>query len=280
MLLRLPVELAERIVRFAVSQDYSFDNYTLRQNSLRSLCLVCRDLPPLARRLLGEWLKVYVAGYLALQDVRFSELDNLDITWLAQLPSLTHLAIAECALLAVPQSLAFFPGRGGDLSSVAIKPTDALIKQLASLVPDVNKADKAREWPLLLVRVRIDGSRRQDLWDHLTATRYSVRMQHIMMKPEQQAASLAFADHLSHTRAPSIALQRLYFPSNLDPVSCDSLVLPAVQACLRACASRGIVVEFDEISPWMGDSHVSRRFAAYATEQRAKKVQEEEAKAK
>ncbi|GAA5946400.1 hypothetical protein JCM10213_006556 [Rhodosporidiobolus nylandii] len=252
MLLRLPVELAERIVRFAVSQDYSFDNYTLRQNSLRSLCLVCRDLPPLARRLLGEWLKV--------------ELDNLDITWLAQLPTV--------------QSLAFFPGRGGDLSSVAIKPTDALIKQLASLVPDVNKADKAREWPLLLVRVRIDGSRRQDLWDHLTATRYSVRMQHIMMKPEQQAASLAFADHLSHTRAPSIALQRLYFPSNLDPVSCDSLVLPAVQACLRACASRGIVVEFDEISPWMGDSHVSRRFAAYATEQRAKKVQEEEAKAK
>ncbi|BGP15088.1 hypothetical protein JCM10213_002767 [Rhodosporidiobolus nylandii] len=353
MLLRLPVELVERIVRFAVPQYYSFDNYPMRQNTLCSLCLVCRDLLPLARRLLGECFKVYdpkrreptyarsteawlgepsnrtrlrtlaiirpsttipSSGYLALQDARFSEIDDLDISWLAELPSLTHLAIASCVITVLPQvlptvallscedvavrraeqapflspstfpalqSLAFSPRWSND-TSVAIKPTDALTQHLASLVVNDDDADldTAHDWPLLLVRFRIFSRLSDESWNHIKAIRYAIYSA-LLIKPEGQAASLFdFAQHLSPTRTPSIALQRLYLPSHLDPASCNSLVLPAVQACLRACASRGIVVEFDEISQWVGDSHVSRKFAAYATEQRAKKVQEEAAKAK
>ncbi|GAA5946427.1 hypothetical protein JCM10213_006566 [Rhodosporidiobolus nylandii] len=228
------------------------------------------------------------SGCLALQDARFSEIDDLDITWLAQLPSLTHLAMASCVVMVLPQvfptvallscedvavrraeqapflspstfpalqSLAFSSSWSSD-TSVAIKPTDALIQRLASLVVNDDDADldTAHDWPLLLVRFRIFSQLSDESWNHIKAIWYAINSA-VLIKPEGQAASLFdFALHLSPAGAPSIALERLYFPSHLDPAYCHGLSVG-------------------------GDSYVSRKFAAYATEQKAKKVQEEAAKA-
>ncbi|BGP15231.1 hypothetical protein JCM10213_000817 [Rhodosporidiobolus nylandii] len=136
MLLSLPVELVERIVRLAVPQEYSSATYLERQDTLRSLCLVCRDLFPLAQRVLEETVRVSKAdtvekveqlleddakrgkmralaleghsieavkrGCADLRDVRMHKVDELDAGWLGACPKLTNLVLSECTLS--PQS--------------------------------------------------------------------------------------------------------------------------------------------------------------------------------
>ncbi|BGP15272.1 hypothetical protein JCM10213v2_003232 [Rhodosporidiobolus nylandii] len=131
MLLFLPVEIVERIVRFAVPQAYSSATYLERQDTLRSLCLVCRDLFPLAQRVLEETVRVSKPGtakkveqlleddaerarmlVLALQgyeieavkrgcaglrDVQLSWVQDLQLGWLEQ--SRTHPTILLTYLL-------------------------------------------------------------------------------------------------------------------------------------------------------------------------------------
>ncbi|BGP15213.1 hypothetical protein JCM10213_000835 [Rhodosporidiobolus nylandii] len=136
MLLSLPVELVERTVRFTVPQDYSSATYLDRQDTLRSLCLVCRDLFPLAQRVLEETVRVSKAGTVkkveqlieddakrakvrvlaledhmieavkkgcaGLRDVRLYNVDELDAGWLGVCTKLTNLVLSECTLS--PQS--------------------------------------------------------------------------------------------------------------------------------------------------------------------------------
>ncbi|BGP15159.1 hypothetical protein JCM10213_008701 [Rhodosporidiobolus nylandii] len=143
MLLLLPVELVERIVRLAVPQDYSSTTYPECQDTLRSLCLVCRDLFPLAQRILEEMVRVSRAstvetveqllqdearrtrvrvlaleryqveaaktGCTGLRDVRLHLQQKADVSWLEELPGLRRLTISFSSLttatLALPNLL-------------------------------------------------------------------------------------------------------------------------------------------------------------------------------
>ncbi|BGP15199.1 hypothetical protein JCM10213_000850 [Rhodosporidiobolus nylandii] len=136
MLLFLPVELVERIVRLAVPQGYSSATYLERQDTLRSLCLVCRDLLPLAQRVLEEMVRVnepstvekverlleddakratvrvlaldrrvieaVKKGCASLRDVRLSRIDDFELGWLGQSRNLLHLVISGCDDVAAP----------------------------------------------------------------------------------------------------------------------------------------------------------------------------------
>ncbi|BGP15188.1 hypothetical protein JCM10213_000862 [Rhodosporidiobolus nylandii] len=134
MLLSLPVELIERIVRLAVPHDYSNATYFERQDTLRSHCLVCRNLFPLAQRVLEETVRVSAEGTVAkverllqddvkrarmralalnglvveavkkgcvgLRDVRLSWFDDFELGWLGQSRNLLRLVMSECKVAA------------------------------------------------------------------------------------------------------------------------------------------------------------------------------------
>ncbi|GAA5904726.1 hypothetical protein JCM6882_008358 [Rhodosporidiobolus microsporus] len=132
MLLTLPTELIEHIVRLAIPPEYSSATYLERQDTLRELCLVCRDLRSVAQPVLGEMVRVSkevtvervkelfqstqakrrirvlalqgeevdfdVLGgdCTKLQDVRMSGLGGIDLTPLEKFPALSSLVLKEC----------------------------------------------------------------------------------------------------------------------------------------------------------------------------------------
>ncbi|GAA5822106.1 hypothetical protein JCM11251_004859 [Rhodosporidiobolus azoricus] len=134
MLLSLPNELVDRIIRHAIPAEYSSDTYGERQATLCDLCVVNRKMRNLAQPILEEVVKVsigeslvpvkqplksalarkhlrvlalasgavdiqdYAADLASLRDVRLCNMELTDVTWLERLPCLRNLVLYGCAL--------------------------------------------------------------------------------------------------------------------------------------------------------------------------------------
>ncbi|GAA5920134.1 hypothetical protein JCM6882_007031 [Rhodosporidiobolus microsporus] len=141
MLLTLPTELVEHIVRLTVPPEYSSETYLERQNTLRDLCFVCRDVRDVAQpvlqevvrvskevtvqrvkalfqsvaakrrvRVLGLWkvtvdLEDFAKDLVALRDVRLWGLCDFDLSWLELLPALGSLVVNSCIIVPRPLQL-------------------------------------------------------------------------------------------------------------------------------------------------------------------------------
>ncbi|GAA5918502.1 hypothetical protein JCM6882_001358 [Rhodosporidiobolus microsporus] len=109
MLLSLPTELVEHIVRLAIPSTPFSTTYAERQKALTSLCLVCRQLKPVAQAVLQEVVRlkrpglagsqVSVNGATVLRDVRFHQLeDKVDLSLLESLVFLDCLTVTACSV--------------------------------------------------------------------------------------------------------------------------------------------------------------------------------------
>ncbi|GAA5904695.1 hypothetical protein JCM6882_008349 [Rhodosporidiobolus microsporus] len=141
MLLSFPTELVEHIVRLTGPPEYSSATYLERQDTLRQVCLVCRDLKDVAQPVLQEVvrvskevtvervkehfqsmtakrrlrvlalesvdfdLSVVGEGCARLQDVRMTEMDKVDLRTVERFSALRHLVLSECELLDTPIAL-------------------------------------------------------------------------------------------------------------------------------------------------------------------------------
>ncbi|GAA5956190.1 hypothetical protein JCM10213_008306 [Rhodosporidiobolus nylandii] len=279
MLLFLPVEIVERIVRFAVPQAYSSATYLERQDTLRSLCLVCRDLFPLAQRVLEETVRVSKPGtakkveqlleddaerarmlVLALQgyeieavkrgcaglrDVQLSWVQDLQLGWLEQSRNLFSPVISGCDI-AVPyphlpahRSMTWSNSRGGKAAIFSPFFTD--------LAPSLKT--------LAVWDTAVDGD----------DSRGVATAEHTPAVLVDTAITTLIFPH------PTILLTYLLLPTHCRPSNLPHGDLrTSVETFLFACTSRNIAVDFEDTDESPGGSLTSPRFEAYMAEKRAR----------
>ncbi|GAA5902845.1 hypothetical protein JCM6882_009141 [Rhodosporidiobolus microsporus] len=137
MLLSLPIELIEHIVRLAAPPDHSSATYLERHDTLRELCLVCRGLRNVVQPVLGEVRRLRVLALESvdfalnlvgeectkLEDVRLFCCYAVDLMTLERSPALRNLVLNECELLDTPIGLpALIPLTWSDSHSSDVDP--------------------------------------------------------------------------------------------------------------------------------------------------------------
>ncbi|GAA5904698.1 hypothetical protein JCM6882_008350 [Rhodosporidiobolus microsporus] len=264
MLLSFPTELVEHIVRLAIPPEYSSATYLDPQDTLRELCLVCRDLRNVAQPVLGEVVRVSKevtvervkelfkslsakrrfrvlafegvefdldglgADCTSLADVRLYGVDVYDLPSLENLPALRTLVLNECE---APESPISLP----TLTCFTWSDSSAQHIRIFVNAYDTDSAKTPRALQLL------------------TAA-------------------------LSPTNAPAMTLRLLYLPAAYSPSTClNEDISTEVDKLVAVCAARRIEVDYDDTDEGPGGLLISPKFAAYARKVR-KKEREEEAK--
>ncbi|BGP15250.1 hypothetical protein JCM10213_000707 [Rhodosporidiobolus nylandii] len=310
MLLSLPVELVERIVRLAVPHEYSSATYLERQDTLRSLCLVCRDLFPLAQRVLEETVRVskpgtakkvgkllendakranmralalelyeveaVKKGCAGLRDVRLSLMQDFELGWLEQSRNLLRLVLSQCELAAPYPHLPALRSMTWSNSYFAEDEDGRFLsRQHLPTLEDCAFSDRRGGKAAIFSPFFTDlapSLKTLAVWD--TAV------------DGGDSRGLATAEHspavLVDTaittlifRLPTILLTYLLLPTRFRPsVLPHGALRSSVETFLSACTARNITVDFEDTDESPGGSGTSPKFGAYVAEKRVKEKRE------
>ncbi|GAA6033643.1 hypothetical protein JCM8097_004362 [Rhodosporidiobolus ruineniae] len=295
MLLSLPVELVERILRLALPDEITSSTYTDRQSTLRSLCLVSSALRRLAQPILEqavylksiEAFKVYekvtvsqnervrffwssVAGLpypclaailercVNLRDFRLANMQKFDYRYLH---NTTEITLCHCAAVPSGPIMPLSPSSFPALRRAALFHSDAafdshLLGQLEVVLTSKYGRKTLGLGSTSACQILHDiGSEDLDE-DDFPATSKSCPACRIF---ESDDGTVAASD---------MRLRLLYLPSSFSP---DHFTKPKhrerVEGFLAVCTARGIEVDFEDTDEAAGAPLVSPKFVEYARRQ-------------
>ncbi|GAA5902817.1 hypothetical protein JCM6882_009134 [Rhodosporidiobolus microsporus] len=289
MLLSLPTELVEHIVRLAIPSEYSSATYLDRQDTLRQLCLVCRDLRKVAQPVLHEVVRVgmdstvaRVEELLKLMSVkrrlRVVALEGVNV-------DLSHVGeecinLRDLRITDVQGDLTWAARFSGPDEEPNLLLSPVLLAQLDTLVmmfpQEGIPIDGTQPRVLLDVPFSLDWS---DLEFLVSKGAQHVRI-FVRRAKGKDLDNPAGLNGLAATLLPisrsSKSLRLLYLPTLYRPsLVRDEAIATEVEKLSAVCGARGIEVDYEDTDESAGESRVSPKFAAYVRRIREKEQAEE-----
>ncbi|GAA5849224.1 hypothetical protein JCM8547_006483 [Rhodosporidiobolus lusitaniae] len=277
MLLSLPPELVEHIVRLLEPITITSKSYQQRQDILRALCLVSSALKEIAQPVIeeaapwpGSWAESVrkersEAEYrklcrlsMHLEEVQLDVFDDFDLSCLSGCPHLRRLILNNCTLLPLRHALTRIVELTVNNTPVDKLFEPSIVLQLETLY--FNSVHQLKDVPstcLVRYECRVRANRSDYFYENMQTPRHLSLVDDL----KDRCSITQWMEHITH----------------LDPKRLGRCPIRAgIEEFCGRCRARGTRVEFEELDDSSVQAlNVSPRFEQYAREERARRAVEE-----